>query len=243
MLDDSSSRRRDDQLDVLWSDAAKTRDIVQAMLSGKHIDPYLTEIFHFIESYQEAWERFFNHLGYRLNRQEFGATPFYYLSPGSDDVRLERLSQGSTFLGLFLARHFFMQGPGGGNRVAAEEIFRLLVATYAYARLRSVFFRSAGPTSSMELSEDQAEKFKAQLKSELGRLARYRFVDLTPGPRAPFTELVVHRLPALHRFWELALRLSEARDGQPDLDSIISAYWGDGGDGEHEDEYGREEEE
>jgi len=230
MLDDSHSRHRDDQMDVLWSDPAKTRDIVQAMLFGKHIDPYLSEMFHFMETFQEAWERFFSHLGYRLNRKEFGATPFYYLSPRSDDVRMEKLSQGSTFLGLFLARHFFMQGLGSGNRVSAEEVFRLLVATYTYARLRPVFFKSAGPTNSMELSEDQAEKFKAQIKSELGRLARYRFVDLAPGPRAPFTELVVHRLPALHRFWELALQLSEARDGQPDLSTIVSAYWGDAGD-------------
>lgn len=237
MFDDLLSRpREDDCFEILCSNAARTREIAQAMLFGKHIDPHVSEMFHFLESYQESWEKFFSLLGYQLVRKELGATPFYYLSARSSDIRLERLSQGSTFLGLFLARHFFTQGPGSGDHVPAEEIFRLLVSTYSYSRLRPVFFKTTGSVSSLELSEDQAERFKAQLKSELNRLARYRFVDLLPGSRAPFAELLVYRLPALHRFWELALQLSETGDGLPDMEELVARFWGGGESSEPESE-------
>jgi len=237
MFDDSLSRPREDEcFEILCSNAVKTREIVQAMLFGKHIDPYISEMFHFLELYQESWEKFFNLLGYRLIRKELGATPFYYLSAGSSDMRMERLSQGSTFLGLFMARHFFTQGPGSGDHVSAEEIFRLLINTYSYARLRRVFFKATGSVSSLELSEDQAERFKSQLKSELNRLARYRFVDLLPGSRAPFADLLVYRLPALHRFWELALQLSETEDGLPDMEELVARFWGSGESNESESE-------
>lgn len=227
MFEDSFSPPREkDCFEALCSNAAKTREIAQAMLFGKHIDPHVSEMFHFLESYQESWEKLFDLLGYRLNRKELGATPFYYLSAQSDDVRLEKLSQGSTFLGLFLARHFFLHGPGGEDRVPAEEVFRLLINTYTYARLRPVFFKSTGSSSSLELSEDQAERFKTQIKSELNRLAKYRFVDLLPGARAPFSDLLVYRLPALHRFWELALQLSDTSQGRPDMEEIVERLWG-----------------
>jgi hypothetical protein len=237
MFNDSLSPPREDGcFEVLCSNAARTREIAQALLFGKHIDPHVSEMFHFLESYQESWERLFNLLGYQLIRKELGATPFYYLSAGSSDLRREKLSQGGTFLGLFLARYFFTQGPGSGDHVSAEEIFRLLTNTYSYARLRPVFFKTAGSASSLELSEDQADRFKAQLKSDLNRLARYRFLDLSPGSRAPFADLLVYRLPALHRFWELALQLSETGDGLPDMEELVARFWGSGESSEPESE-------
>jgi hypothetical protein len=242
MIDDQPFRPTgDDCFEVLSSNAVRTREIVQTMLFGKHIDPHVSEMFHFLESYQESWEKFFNLLGYQLVRKELGATPFYYLSAGSSEIRMEKLSQGSTFLGLFLARHFFTQGPGGGNRISAEEVFRLLINTYSFPRLRPLFFKTTGATSSLELSEDQAERFKVQLKSELNRLARYRFVDLLPGSRTPFGDLLIHRLPALHRFWELALQLSDTGDGLPDMEELAARFWGSGASSEPDNESSDEE--
>jgi chromosome partition protein MukE len=198
-----------DAFRTLRDNPGPARKVIHSLLNGKHIDAYLAEEFRFLESYPMAWEEFFEWLGYRLKRSELGGSPFYFLAPATELAHQLRLSRGATFLGLYMAWHFFMRGPGEPDRIAPEEIFDRLVNSYPFHLLRSIFVRrtGVGAPAAAELSGDQAEKLRTYMRKELGELARYRFIDLRPNARAPWADLVVYRLPALYRFWELALRV------------------------------------
>ena len=214
---------------VLLDNPDSARTVVHSLLNGKHIDPYLAEEFRFIENHPAAWEEFFQWMGYRLRRSELGGSPFYYLEARREVVNETRLSRGATFLGLYMAWHFFMQGPGEPEYIDAEEIFRRLVSSYPFHFLRAVFIRkSAAPSIHLELSEDQAEKLRGYLRRDFAELAKYRFVDVRPNARAAWPDLVVHRLPALYRFWELALhvRTGAVNGREPDIDEVVALVWG-----------------
>lgn len=220
---------REDPMGLLWRNPGSAQKVAHSLLNGKHIDPYLAEEFRFIENHPAAWEEFFQWMGYRLKRSELGGSPFYYLEPRTELVSETRLSRGATFLGLYMAWHFFMQGPGEPERIDAEEIFRRLVTSYPFHFLRAVFVRrTATAPSPLELSEDQAEKLRGYMRKELAELARYRFIDVRPNARAAWPDLVVHRLPALYRFWELALhvRASVGNGREADIDQVVAQVWG-----------------
>lgn len=228
-LDDASSfQEEDDAFDVLRRNPTSAQKVIHALIHGRHIDPYLAEEFRFLESYPAAWEDFFQWLGYRLRRSELGGSPFFFLEAATELAGQSRLSRGATFLGLYLAWHFFMQGPGEPDRIGADEVFHRLVNSYPFHLLRTVFVRKTGGLSQMELSGDQAEKLRTYIRRELGELSRLRFIDLRPNSRALWEDLVVHRLPALYRFWELALHV-HARNGsgnEADIDRVINEIWG-----------------
>jgi len=219
---------QEDSFQVLWKNANSAQKVVHALLSGKHIDPLMSEEFRFLENHPVAWEGFFEWLGYKLKKSELGGSPFFYLDPRTEMASLSRLSRGATFLGLFLAWHFFLQGPGDTDHVASEEIFRRLVNSYPFGLLRPLFARTAGGINQVELSEDQAEKLRGHIRRELADLARYRFIDLKPNHRASWEDLVVYKLPALYRFWELALSVSGNSGSGSDLDleQLVSQVWG-----------------
>ena len=219
----------EDTLQILWRSPGSAQKVAHSLLNGKHIDPYLAEEFRFLENHPAAWEEFFQWMGYRLKRSELGGSPFYFLEPRTELVSETRLSRGATFLGLYMAWHFFMQGPGEPERIDAEEIFRRLVTSYPFHFLRAIFVRKAGVNPSpMELSEDQAERLRANMRRELAELARYRFIDVRPNVRAAWPDLVVHRLPALYRFWELALhvRASGGNGQEADIHQVVARVWG-----------------
>jgi len=221
----------DDSFHVLRTSSASAQKVIHCLLHGKHVDPYLAEEFRFIESYPAAWEEFFQWLGYKLIKSELGGSPFYYLDPATELANEQRLSRGATFLGLYLAWHFFMQGPGESDRIDPEEIFQRLVSSYPFHYLRTIFVRKMGNLSQMELSEDQAEKLRGYIRRELGELARYRFIDLKPNSRASWEDLAVHRLPALYRFWELALHVrarggGNGNGGEAGIDAVVAEVWG-----------------
>jgi chromosome partition protein MukE len=221
-------RVQDEDFPVLWKRPDAARKVIHALLGGRHIDPYLAEEFRFLENHPQAWEQFFQWMGYRLKRSELGGSPFFYLDPVTELAAQSRLSRGATFLGLYLAWHFFMQGPGESDGVSATDIFRKLVSSYKFHFLRSVFVRKTGHLSQMELSEDQAEKLRGYMRRELQELARYRFLDLRPSPRADWEDLTLHRLPALYRFWEVALhaRGGGGADQDLDIDEVVAQVWG-----------------
>ncbi len=219
----------EDSFEVLRKNPGASQKVVHALLNGKHIDPYMAEEFRFLENFPAAWEEFFQWMGYRLKKSELGGSPFFYLEPVTELIGQTRLSRGATFLGLYLAWHFFMQGPGESDRITAEEVFSRLVSSYPFNLLRSIFVRKSGSSSQVELSEDQAEKLRGYLKRDLGDLARYRFIDIRPHSRANWEDLTAHRLPALHRFWELALHVNAGGENGrgADLDEIVAQVWGD----------------
>jgi len=222
-------RVQDDDFPVLWKSPDAARKVIHALLGGRHIDPYLAEEFRFLENHPQAWEQFFQWMGYRLKRSELGGSPFFYLDPVTELAAQSRLSRGATFLGLYLAWHFFMQGPGESDGVSATDIFRKLVSSYKFHFLRAVFVRKTGHLSQMELSEDQAEKLRGYMRRELQELARYRFLDLRPSPRADWEDLTLHRLPALYRFWEVALHACGGTGGADqdlDIDEVVAQVWG-----------------
>lgn len=222
-------RVQDEDFPVLWKSPDAARKVIHALLGGRHIDPYLAEEFRFLENYPQAWEQFFQWMGYRLKRSELGGSPFFYLDPVTELAAQSRLSRGATFLGLYLAWHFFMQGPGESDGVSATDIFRKLVSSYKFHFLRSVFVRKTGHLSQMELSEDQAEKLRGYMRRELQELARYRFLDLKPSPRADWEDLTLHRLPGLYRFWEVALHArggTGGADQDVDIDEVVAQVWG-----------------
>lgn len=221
-------RVQDEDFPVLWKSPDAARKVIHALLGGRHIDPYLAEEFRFLENHPQAWEQFFQWMGYRLKRSELGGSPFFYLDPVTELAAQSRLSRGATFLGLYLAWHFFMQGPGESDGVSATDIFRKLVSSYKFHFLRAVFVRKTGHLSQMELSEDQAEKLRGYMRRELQELARYRFLDLRPSPRADWEDLTLHRLPALYRFWEVALHARGGRgaDQDLDIDEVVAQVWG-----------------
>lgn len=220
----------EDAMQILWHNPEAAQRVIHALLKGKHIDLYLTEEFHFLENHATLWERFFHWLGYQIKRSELGGSPFFYLQPATDLASQARLSRGATFLGLYLAWHFFMQGPGEAEKISSEEVFGRLVSSYPFHSLRSIFLRKSANAAPLELSEDQAEKLRGYIKRELGELARYRFIDLKPNPRAAWQDLVIYRLPALYRFWELALHVRTVADHDPeaeaDIDQVIKQVWG-----------------
>lgn len=230
----------EDTMQVLWHNPEAARRVIHALLKGRHIDLYLAEEFHFLENYASLWERFFDWLGYQVKRSELGGSPFFYLEPATELVTQTRLSRGATFLGLYTAWHFFMQGPGEPEKISGEEVFRRLVSSYPFPFLRTVFLRKSSNAAALELSEDQAEKLRGYIKRELGELAKYRFIDVKPNPRAAWEDLVIYRLPALYRFWELALqvRATDAHDpeAEPDLDQVVEQVWGRVETGADEDE-------
>jgi hypothetical protein len=213
---------------VLWKNTSSARKVVHSLVNGKHIDQFMAEEFRFLEDYPKAWEDFFHWLGYRLRRSELGGSPFFFLESHTELVSQARLSRGATFLGLYMAWHFFMQGPGEPDHLPAEEIFRRLVSSYPFVLLRSVFSRRPVSLAPVEMSEDQAEKLRAGIRRDLIELARYRFIDLAPNGRAAWQDLVVVRLPALYRFWELALHVrSQSGNGhEQGIDEIVAEIWG-----------------
>lgn len=218
----------DDPFEPLRLQPERAQRVVQALIAGKHIDLYLVEEFRFLEDHPAAWEAFFTWMGYRLVRSELGGSPFYFLQPVSEGIPQSRLSRGATFLGLYLAWHFFSIGPGEADWIAAPDLFQRLLSSYDFNLLRTVFIRRMGPLSAMELSEDQVEKLRGYVRRELVELARYRSIELRPSVRASWEELLVYRLPALHRFWELALHM-RARGGdesEASLDGVIQEIWG-----------------
>jgi chromosome partition protein MukE len=221
----------EDSFQVLRTNSASAQKVIHCLLHGKHIDPYLAEEFRFIESYPAAWEEFFSWLGYKLIKSELGGSSFYYLHPATEHASEQRLSRGATFLGLYLAWRFFMQGPGEPDRIAPEEIFQRLVSSYPFHYLRTIFVRKMGNLCQMELSEDQAEKLRGYIRRELGELARYRFIDLRPNSRANWEDLIAHRLPALYRFWELALHVrarggGNGNGGHATIEEVVAEVWG-----------------
>jgi chromosome partition protein MukE len=219
---------RDEDFLILWKRPDAAQKVIHALLGGRHIDPYLAEEFRFLENHPQSWEKFFRWMGYRLKRSELGGSPFFYLDPVTELAAQSRLSRGATFLGLYLAWHFFMQGPGESDGVSATDIFRKLVSSYKFHFLRSVFVRKTGHLSQMELSEDQAEKLRGYMRRELQELAKYRFLDLKPSTRADWEDLTLHRLPALYRFWELALHVRGGGGGDQelDIDQVVTQVWG-----------------
>lgn len=219
---------QEDSFHILWKNPNTVQKVVHSLMGGKHIDPYLAEEFRFLESHPTAWEDFFSWLGYRLKRSELGGSPFFYLIPRTETIIQSRLSRGATFLGLYLAWYFFMQGPGESDRIDSEEIFRRLVNSYSFNQLRFVFIRNAGNLNPMELSEDQAEKMRGYIRRELQELAKYRFIDLKPSIRSNWENLTVHRLPALYRFWELALHVhgNNGSAKEADIDQVVAQVWG-----------------
>jgi chromosome partition protein MukE len=219
---------REDPFRPLRKNPGSAQKVIHALINGKHIDPYLAEEFRFLENYPAAWEDFFEWMGYRLKKSELGGSPFFFLEPANDQPGQSRLSRGATFLGLYLAWYFFMLGPGEPDRVKSEDIFQRLVSSYPFHLLRTVFVRRTGSLSPLELSEDQAEKLRGYIRKELGELARYRFIDLRPNARAAWEDLTVHRLPALYRFWELALHVrGNNGNGQDmDIDRVVAQIWG-----------------
>ncbi len=231
----SYSRANDDPFLPLRRNPVAFQKVIHSLMNGKHIDPYLPEEFRFLENYPAAWEDFFQWLGYRLRRSELGGNPFFYLDAAADPISRGRLSRGATFLGLYLSWYFFMLGPGEADRITTEEIFQRLVSSYPFHFLRAVFVRRMSGPSPLELSEDQAEKLRGYIRRELAELAKYRFVDIRPHPRANWQDLTVHRLPALYRFWELALHV-RARSGGG---SGAARGGGDGGDGSDAADAGR----
>jgi hypothetical protein len=66
-----------DRFGVLWQNLQKTQQLVQAMLSGKHIDYCVPELFGLLEAHQELWEAFFGTIGYRLYRRDLGGSTYY----------------------------------------------------------------------------------------------------------------------------------------------------------------------
>jgi chromosome partition protein MukE len=220
-----------DRFEALWRNPQKMQQLVQAMLSGKHIDYYIPELFGFLEAHQETWEAFFGYLGYRLHRRDLGGSTYYHLSNRSGDSKPKKLSQAATVLGLFLSLQYAIEGPGLEDSLPAETVFERLRATLPFGRVRPIFFQSSPGVSAKELTEEQAERFKAKIATALRELASYRFIELSPSSRAPFDVLVVTKLPALYRFLELARDLSASTEGQPDLAAIVLKHWGDGASG------------
>ena len=226
--DRKENPQEEDAFLVLWKRPDSAQKVVHSLLGGRHIDPYLAEEFQFLENHPSAWEKFFQWMGYRLRRSELGGNPFFYLDPATDLAGRSRLSRGATFLGLYLAWHFFMEGPGESGWISANDIFQRLISSYKFHFLRSIFIRKPGNLSPLELSEDQAEKLWGYIRKELQELAKYRFVDLRPGSRSDWEDLVVQRLPALYRFWELALHVrgNGGSDRDIDIDSVVAQVWG-----------------
>ncbi|MGD9505093.1 MAG: hypothetical protein AB7W37_09275 [Syntrophobacteraceae bacterium] len=218
----------EDPFDPLRKNPGSAQKVVHALLNGKHIDSFLAEEFRFLEDHPVAWERFFDWMGYRLKKSELGGSLFFFLEPATDIPAQSRLSRGATFLGLYLAWRFFMQGPGEADRVGVEEIFQRLVSSYPFPLLRTIFVRRMGGLNPLELSEDQAEKLRGYMRRELGDLAKYRFIDVRPNIRAAWEDLAIHRLPALHRFWDLALHVrASGGDGRElDIDEVVAEVWG-----------------
>ncbi len=229
-LTDNEYDRLDDSHEVICRNPDLMQRIVHALINGKHIDHFMFEEFGFLEKHPRAWEEFFFRIGYRLKRNELGGNLFFFLEARSDLVSQTRLSRGATFLGLYLAWHFFMQGPGEPDSIAPEEVFRRLVSSYPFPFLRSVLARRGGSSTQLEPSEDQAEKLRGNLRRELAELSKYRFIDVRPNARAPWDDLVIHRLPALYRFWELALHVRVNCGGgshqEADIGQVIEQVWG-----------------
>lgn len=218
----------EDSYEVLRKNPGSSQKVIHSLLHGKHIDSYMAEEFRFLENYPTAWEEFFQWMGYRLKKSELGGSPFFFLEPVSEAASQLRLSRGATFLGLYTAWHFFMKGPGELGSITPEEIFKQIVSSYPFHLLRAIFVRRSGNLQQVELSEDQAEKLRGYIKRDLAELAKYRFIDVKPNSRAGWEDLVVHRLPALHRFWELALHVhaGSGNGHDPDIDQVVTQVWG-----------------
>lgn len=219
----------DGDFHVLWRNPSSARRVVHPLINGKHIDHHMAEEFRFLESHPTVWEVFFGWLGYKLRRSELGGSPFYYLEGRTELMHETRLSRGATFLGLYLAWHFFIQGPGEPDRISPEEIFRRLLNSYPFPLLRSIFTRrTTAGAGTMELTQDQAEKLQSFLRRDISELARYRFIDVKPNIRAAWEDLVILRLPALYRFWELALhvRTSRAHPNESTIEDVVAEVWG-----------------
>lgn len=217
-----------DSFELLRQNEPAAQKVIHMLVGGKHIDPYAGEEYRFLEDYHQSWECFFQFLGYTLKRSELGGEPFFYLEPRSDLVPRFRLSRGATFLGLYLAWHFFMQGPGEPDRIGCEDVFGRLVASYPHHLLRSVFIRKPTGQGSLEFSEDQAQKLRGAIRKEAAELCRYRFIDVKPNARAAWEDLTIYRLPALYRFWELALHVQDRNGNGRNLsiNGVIEEVWG-----------------
>jgi hypothetical protein len=228
LLNDNSLNSQFDWSEILWKNQVLAQKIVHSLLGGRHIDLFVSDEFRFLEDHSTAWEEFFKWLGYCLKRSELGGSPFFYLEPKTDLASQTRLSRGATFLGLYLAWHFFMQGPGEPDHIPATELFRKLTSSYEFSFLRTLFIRRTTNPVQMELSEDQAEKLRGYVRKELAELARYRFIDLKPNSRASWEDLLIHRLPALYRFWELAIHVRGSMGADQDIDigTVVEQVWG-----------------
>lgn len=211
---------------VLMASPTLSRGIIHRLQRGEHIDPYLGREFRFLDRNQAAWEDFFCFLGYTLCRSDLGGESYFYVKPGTGQIRAERLSRGSTFVGIYLAWHFLTQGMEGLDSVAATELAGRILGQFDFNMLVPVFLPQKGRGRQRAETEQNRDKLLGAIRTALNDLARYRFVDLRPSPRTEWNELQIWRLPALQRFLEIsrtALLQQGGEGGTPE--AVLQSLW------------------
>jgi len=188
---------------VLWENEDLSRRIIHRMQRGEHIDAFLPAEFRFLEEEGPAWEEFFRFLGYRLVRTTIGEETFSYLVSQTGHMQPGRLGRGATFLGLFLSWHFLNQGIDGIEKVGAAEIHEHLLSTFDFNLLLTIFNPRGKHSRKKEESERQQRFLRDWMRTSLNELARYRFIEIKPSPRADWGTVQLYRLPALQRFLEV----------------------------------------
>jgi hypothetical protein len=222
MLPDSPSA-------VLWESEELSRRIIHRMQRGEHIDAFLPTEFRFLEEEGPAWEEFFRFLGYRLVRTTIGEETFYYLLSQTGHLQPGRLGRGATFLGLFLSWHFLNQGIDGIEKVGAAEVHGQLLSTFDFNWLVTVFNPKGKRSRKKEESERQHLFLRDWMRTSLNELARYRFIEIKPSPRADWEILHIYRLPALQRFLEVGRDLiqnGQDNSGKDGFETRIQQLWG-----------------
>jgi hypothetical protein len=214
---------------VLWENEELSRRIIHRMQRGEHIDAFLPTEFRFLEEEGPAWEELFRFLGYRLVRTTIGEETFYYLSSQTGHLQPGRLGRGATFLGLFLSWHFLNQGIDGIEKVGAAEVHGHLLSIFDFNWLVSVFNPRGKHLRKKEESERQHRFLRDWMRTALNELARYRFIEIKPSPRADWEILQVYRLPALQRFLEVGRDLiqnGQESDGKDGFERRVQQLWG-----------------
>ncbi|SMP39767.1 chromosome partition protein MukE [Desulfonatronum zhilinae] len=204
---------------VLWENEDLSRRIIHRLQRGEHIDAFLPAEFRFLEEEGPAWEEFFRFLGYRLVRTTIGEETFAYLVSQTGHMQPGRLGRGATFLGLFLSWHFLNQGIDGIEKVGAAEIHDHLLSTFDFNLLLTVFNPRGKRSRKKEESERQHRFLRDWMRTSLNELARYRFIEIKPSPRADWGTVQLYRLPALQRFLEVGRDLiQQGRDSSGKAD-------------------------
>ncbi len=214
---------------VLWENEELSRRIIHRMQRGEHIDAFLPTEFRYLEEEGPAWDEFFRFLGYRLVRTTISEETFYYLVSQTGHLQPARLSRGATFLGLYLSWHFLNQGIDGIEKVGAAEVHGHLLSSFDFNWLVTVFNPRGKHFRKKEESERQHRFLRDWMRTSLNELARYRFIEIKPSPRADWGMLQLYRLPALQRFLEVGRDLIQhgQESGEDDgFERRIQQLWG-----------------